>query len=34
MSSRQSDRRDVGMGSKAHEVGLDLIIIVCNWAIV
>ena len=30
MLSRHSDRRDVGMGSNAQEVGLELFIIVCN----
>ena len=34
MSSRHSRRRDVGMRSKAQEVGLELFIIVCNCAIV
>ena len=34
MSSRHSGRRDVGMGSKAQEVGLELFIIVCNCEIV
>ena len=34
MSSRHSRRRDIGMGSKAQEVGLELFIIVCNCAIV
>ena len=33
MSSRHSSRRDVGMGSKAQEVGLELFIIVCNCVI-
>ena len=34
MPSRHSSRRDVGMGSKAQEVGLELFIIVCNCVIV
>ena len=34
MSSRHSSRRDVGMGSKAQEVGLECFIIVCNCVIV
>ena len=34
MSSRHSSRKDVGMGSKAQEVGLQLFIIVCNCVIV
>ena len=34
MSTRYSSRRDVGMGSKAQEVGLELFIIVCNCVIV
>ena len=34
MSSRHSSRRDVGMGSNAQEVGLELSIIVCNCVIV
>ena len=34
MSSRHSSRRDVGMGSKAQEVGLVLFIIVCRCVIV
>ena len=33
MSSRHSSRRDVGMGSKAQEVGLEIFIIVCNCVI-
>ena len=34
MQSRHLSRRDVGMGSKAQEVGLELFIIVCNCLIV
>ena len=34
MSSRNSSRRDIGMGSKAQEAGLELFIIVCNCVIV
>ena len=34
MSSRHSSRRDVGMGSKAQEVGLELFNILCNCVIV
>ena len=34
MSSRHSSRRDVGMVSKAQEVGLELFIVVCNCGIV
>ena len=34
MSSRHSSRRDVDMGPKAQEVGLELFIIVCNYMIV
>ena len=34
MSSRHSSRRDVGMGSKAHEESFELFIIVCNCVIV
>ena len=34
MSSRHLSRRDVGMGSKAQEVGFELFIIVCNCVIV
>ena len=33
-SSRHSSRRDVGMGSKAQEVGLELFIIACICVIV
>ena len=34
MSLRHSSRRDVGMGSRAPEVGLELFIIVFNCVIV
>ena len=34
MSSRHSSRREVGMGSNVLEVGLELLIIVCNCVIV
>ena len=34
MSSRHSSRRDVGMGSKTQEVGLEPFIIVCNCVVV
>ena len=34
MPSRHSSRKDVGMGSKAQEVGLELLIIVCSCVIV
>ena len=34
MSSRDSGRKDVGMGSKAQEVGLDLFIMIYNCVIV
>ena len=34
MSSRHSSRRDVGMGSKSQEVGLELFIIECVYVIV
>ena len=34
MSSRHSSRRDVGMGSKAQEEGLEIFTIVCNCVIV
>ena len=34
MLSRHSGRRDVGMGSSAQVVGLELFIIVCNCVIV
>ena len=34
MSSIHSGKRDVGMGSKAQEVGLEVFIIVCNCVIV
>ena len=34
MSSRHSSRRDVGMGYKSQEVGLELFIVVCNCVIV
>ena len=34
MSSRHSSRSDVGIGSKAQEVSLELFIIVCNCVIV
>ena len=30
MSSSHSSRREVGMGSNVQEVGLELVIIVCN----
>ena len=34
MSTRHLSRRDVGMGSKELEVGLEIFIIVCNSVIV
>ena len=34
MTSRHSSRKEVGMGSIAQEVGLELFIIVCNCVIV
>ena len=34
MSSTHSSRREVGVGSKAQEVGLEFFIIVCNCLIV
>ena len=34
MSSGHSSRREVGMGSKAQEVGFEFFIIVCNSVIV
>ena len=33
MSSRDSSRRNVVMGSKAQEVGLEIFIIACNCVI-
>ena len=34
MSSRHSSKKEVGIGSKAQKVVLELFIIVCNYAIV
>ena len=34
MISRHTRKRDVGMGSKAQDVGLELFILVCNCVIV
>ena len=34
MSSRHSSRRDVGMGSKAQEVGFEFFFMACNCVIV